>query len=520
MTALSLYDQGPFAPCPEPFNLAAYVLSAGRAVPDKTALEILAPRCSPERWSYRRLDQAVHATAGGLQAMGLAKGAVILMRLGNSVDFPILYLGAILGGFVPVPTSSQLTAGETRALIDDLSPDLVAFGQGCEVLDNLTCPRLLPDQVAALQQHPPGRTDLGDPGRVAYMIYTSGTSGRPRAVMHAHRAIWARRMMWQGWLGINADDRLLHAGAFNWTYTLGVGLMDPWANGATALIPGDGVSSAELAGLLAKHRATLFAAAPGIYRQMLKPGDLPHMPNLRHAIAAGEKLPPSLAESWRRLTGTHIYESLGMSECSTFISTAPPGPPRPGTTGKPQPGRRIAVLNTDDHCPVPLGQAGVLGIANHDPGLMLGYRGQPEETARKFAGEWFVTGDMVTMDAEGWITYLGRDDDMMNAGGYRVSPIEVETALNRHPAIIEAAAVSVEVKPGVEVIAAFYVADKALSDGILAAYCAENLARYKCPRLFVPLASLPKGANNKLRRGELRRQYQQIQQKEVGHDPA
>jgi len=96
----------------------------------------------------------------------------------------------------------------------------------------------------------------------------------------------------------------------------------------------------------------------------------------------------------------------------------------------------------------------------------------------------------------------------------------VETALNRHPAIIEAAAVSVEVKPGVEVIAAFYVADKALSDGILAAYCAENLARYKCPRLFVPLASLPKGANNKLRRGELRRQYQQIQQKEVGHDPA
>ena len=141
---------------------------------------------------------------------------------------------------------------------------------------------------------------------------------------------------------------------------------------------------------------------------------------------------------------------------------------------------------------------------------MLGYRNAPDETAAKFSGEWFLTGDTVSMDRHGYITYHGRNDDMMNAGGNRVSPIEVETILNHHPHIQETAAIAVEIKADTFVIAALYVSDIDLDDEELAAYCRKQLARYKCPRLFRRLDALPKGANNKLLRGVLRDKFKEM----------
>jgi acyl-coenzyme A synthetase/AMP-(fatty) acid ligase len=311
-------------------------------------------------------------------------------------------------------------------------------------------------------------------------------------------------MMWEDWYGLTADDRLLHAGAFNWTYTLGTGLMDPWAIGATALIPDPGLDRATLAQLIRDSRATIFAASPGVYRQLVKSGAPLDMPDLRHGLSAGEKLPAALEQAWEAATGKPIFEALGMSEVSTFISSSPAAPVHPGSSGRPQLGRRIAVLNPDGHQPQPVNTPGILAVSKRDPGLMLGYRHAPEETANRFQGEWFLTGDTVQMDENGYITYLGRDDDMMNAGGYRVSPIELETALNSHPDIAESAATAVEIKPDTFVIAAFYQSAVPLADADLAAFCAARLARYKCPRLFIRLDALPKGANNKLKRGDLR----------------
>jgi len=204
-----------------------------------------------------------------------------------------------------------------------------------------------------------------------------------------------------------------------------------------------------------------------------------------------------------------VHEALGMSECSTFISGSPAQPQTPGTAGRPQPGRRVAVLAPDGTKPVPVGTPGVLAVSHRDPGLMLGYRGAEAETAAKFRDEWFVTGDMVSMSGDGAITYLGRDDDMMNAGGYRVSPLEVEAALTTHPEIAEAAAVSVPVKQGAEVIAGVYTADHDLAQAALAGWCADRLARYKCPRIFRRVRELPKGANGKLRRNHLRETWEQ-----------
>ena len=419
---LSIFDKGAPPPCTQPFNLAAHVLAAGAATPDKIALSIVSPS-GAERWSFARMRAAVLGTATGLLRSGLKPGDILLMRLGNTVEFPVAFLGAIAAGVVPVPTSSQLTGREVQGILDHLRPAAILHDEGvaCPATD---IPVLSSDVMSLWHDLEPADFAKGDPERLAYIIYTSGTSGVPRAVGHAHRAIWARQMMMDGWYGLTAADRLMHAGAFNWTYTLGTGLMDPWTMGATALIPAAGVGHDQIALLLKRHEATIFAGAPGVYRNILKSAP-PPLPKLRHGLAAGEKLSEHIRQDWLAATGTPIFEAYGMSECSTFISACPGQPATGGALGRPQTGRRIALLD-EAGAPVPRGTPGVIAVHRTDPGLMLGYVGAPEATAAKYAGEWFLTGDQGVMDEDDQVHYLGRADDMMNAGGYRVSPLEVE----------------------------------------------------------------------------------------------
>lgn len=501
---LSIFDEGAALPCPAPFNLAAHVLAHAPAQPDKIALAILSPS-GAARWSFGRLEAAVLGVAGGVLARGLAPGAPVLLRLGNTVDFPIAFLGAIAAGLLPVPTAAQLTVPEITRLAAEIDPALVIAGDGVPLPDH-PAPVVNSATLEAMFDHAPASYDMGDPDRPAYMIYTSGSSGRPRGVIHAHRAVWARKMMWEGWYGLTHADRLLHAGAFNWTYTLGTGLLDPWAAGATALIPADGVPASALALLLKRHDATIFAAAPGVYRQMLKEPPALALPRLRHGLSAGEKLPEATRHAWHDATNTAIYEALGMSECSTFISGSPTRPAPPPASGYPQRGRRIAVLD-DDMAPVPRGAPGQLAVSTRDPGLMLGYWKAEDETAARLSGEWFLTGDMVEMAEDGAVTYLGRSDDMMNAGGFRVSPMEVEAALVHHPGLHEVAAVELRIKSDVSVIAAFYTGEPQDEDA-LKAYAAERLARYKQPRLYIHRDALPKGGNGKMNRKALRADWE------------
>ena len=500
----SLFDQGPPPPCPAPFNMAGYVLGQADALGDKLALSIVT-RDGAENWRYAQLSDAIRGTATGLLAQGLVPGDRVLMRLGNQVDFPITYLAALAADLIPVPTSSLLTAPEVTAITAEITPALIIAEPGVSLPDNTPCPVIGTETARGWHALPPASFGMGDPNRPGYIIYTSGTSGKPRAVTHAHRAIWARRMMWDGWYGLRPDDRLLHAGAFNWTYTLGTGLLDPWTIGATALIPGKGVTPAELPQLIAEHYATIFAAAPGVYRQMLRHA-IPALPHLRHGLSAGEKLSASTRDKWENTTGTAIFEAFGMSECSTFVSGAPAHPAPGGTLGYPQPGRRVAVLG--DTGPVPHNTPGTLAVSTRDPGLMLGYWSAPEDTRARLQGEWFLTGDTAQMAPDGALTYLGRDDDMMNAGGYRVSPIEVETVLNAHPHITECAAVEVTVKADTTIIALFYVAESTINPQDLDIFAALTLARYKMPRIYTPVRALPKGANGKLLRRQLRQTYE------------
>ncbi|OED47772.1 benzoate--CoA ligase [Rhodobacteraceae bacterium (ex Bugula neritina AB1)] len=494
---LSVFDQGPFAPCPSPFNLAAHVLRHAAQLGHKTALSVLNGNACDD-WSYARLQAAVRGTGTGLLRAGLKPGDVVLMRLGNTVEFPVAYLGAIAAGLVPVPTSSQLTEAETARIIAELAPAAVLRDPAVACASHRR--QISTPELQDMHDLPPCTYAMGDPERPAYAVYTSGTSGTPRAVVHAHRAVWARQMMIDGWYGLTEDDRLLHAGAFNWTYTLGTGLMDPWAAGATALIPAPGTPPEELPALLRSHRATIFAAAPGVYGKFLRGGTL-DLPDLRHGLCAGEKLSQHLHDAWKTATGRSLYEAFGMSECSTFISSSPTSPAQDGALGQPQPGRKVAILGADG--PVPFEQEGTIAIHRSDPGLMLGYLNAAAETAARYQGDWFLTGDQGAMSPDHQIRYLGRCDDMMNAGGYRVSPIEVETALNAHPGITQSGAAAVEVKQDTFVIAAFYTGPEELNTAELQAFASARLARYKQPRAYVHLDVLPTGANGKLLRRAL-----------------
>ena len=195
-----------------------------------------------------------------------------------------------------------------------------------------------------------------------------------------------------------------------------------------------------------------------------------------------------------------------MSECSTFISASPAHPGDGHALGRPQDGRRIAIVGPDG--PVPLDTEGTIAVHLSDPGLMLEYLGAPEETAARFQGDWFLTGDQGVMDAEGQVSYLGRADDMMNAGGFRVSPIEVEQCLSRLPGITAVGVAEVEIKPDVTVIAAFYTGPAPLDEARLRGYAEGALARYKQPRTYIHLAELPMGANGKILRRSLRQTFE------------
>ncbi len=500
---------------PAKFNMARYCLGAGaERAPEKTALIVVQDETAPpenaEQWTYGQLDETVRRIGAGLIVAGLKPGDRLMIRLPNTSAYALLFFGALAAGIVPLPASSQLTTEEANFLLVDSGAQAIAIADEFDMPTG-SAVRFDERDVAALMTHAPmadyADTNANDPG---YLVYTSGTSGQPKGVLHAHRAAWGRRPMYQGWYGIGSNDVVLHAGAFNWTYTLGVGLTDPWANGATTVLFTGEKNVQVWPHLLERYQATLFAAVPSLYRQILKYCNLSgvDLKSFRHGLTAGEALSPNLLENWLAATGTKLYEALGMSECSTYISTGPDMEIREGSPGKPQPGRCIATLDVDDadkNQPLAPGEIGLLAIHRSDPGLMLGYWNRPDEAALVYRGDWFVGGDLARFDEDGYLWYEGRADDVMNAMGYRVSPLEVETVLGTHPNIAEAGVCEVDVRADVSVIAAFVVLkDPGDADAAsILSHTARHLATYKHPREVVFVETLPRSANGKLLRREL-----------------
>jgi acyl-coenzyme A synthetase/AMP-(fatty) acid ligase len=485
-----------------PFNLAAFCLADNAARRSaKTAL-ILAGAAAESRLTYGEIDLAVRRLAAGFSSLGLAPGARVMIRRGNDLDYALSFFALIAAGLVALPASAQLTTEEVAFLLEDSGAEAVICPQG---LAAASARVIGAEDFARLAAFPPGayaETAADDP---AYLIYTSGTASRPKGVLHAQRVILGRAPMLDHWLGLNADDIVLHAGAMNWTYTLGVGLMDPFSRGATAVLYNGPPDPGVWPRLVARFQATIFAAVPGVYRQMLRAEGFSreNLASLRHGLTAGEALPPALRDSFVERTGKPLYEALGMSEISTYISSGPTTTVRAGSPGKPQPGRRVAILPLEEgETPLSSGETGLIAVHRSDPGLMLGYWRRPEAEAEIFRGEWFVGGDVAELDTEGYVWLHGRADDIMNAQGYRVSPAEVEAVLSHAPGVADVAAAERKVREGVSIICAFIVAapGAAPEEADLAAHCAAHLAAYKNPKKYVFLKSLPRTRNGKIAR--------------------
>jgi len=500
-------------PAPALYNIARACLSEHRKqTPDKVAFVVAHDPDDPgsdEIWTYADLEDAVLRLASALSGLGVTRGDRVMLRLGNSSTLAMLFLAATAIGAVAIPLSSQLTGDDIAFMASDTEPELIVVAPGLPIGNAAETSRILAEAQVLVRAQMAVPVDYADTAAddPAYLVYTSGATSRPKGVVHAHRALWGRRPMYEDWYGISSEDVVLHAGTLNWTYTLGTGFLDPLANGATSVVYSGDRTGGIWPGLIERFGATLFAGVPTVFRQIVKYAPLSpeRMPTLRHGLAAGEPLPKAVADDWFASTGRQILEAFGMSEISTYISTPSTDLPRSGSPGRPQAGRAVAILPEDGSTePVGRGETGFLSVHRSDPGLMVGYWNRPDEDP--FRGDWFVTGDLASMDADCFIWPKGRGDDVMKILGYRVSAAEVEAALVAAPGVAEAAAIAVEARPGVSIIRAFVVGsgENRLDPENLREFAKQHLAAYKVPHEIVVVGALPRTSNGKIQRARLR----------------
>jgi acyl-coenzyme A synthetase/AMP-(fatty) acid ligase len=524
----------PFPPwewrIPERFNIgvACTDVHVRAAVAEREAVVVDDDVAGTRSLTYRELAERTSRVAAVLRTLGVGVGDRVLIRLPNCLEYGTAFLGTLKRGAIAVPTSTMLTRDEVEYLARDsgavamvtdaatwramhagleASPALrhvLVVGRGADARGTRIEVHDFDRRVAGAEPDAPHDTRAEDP---AYLVYTSGTTGYPKGVLHAHRALLGRQPSSEYWFDFDArGDRVLHAGKYNWTYVLGTGLMDPLYRGHTAIVCEGAMDAASWPRRIARHRATIFIAVPTVYRQILQKTLAigADVPTLRHCMSAGEQLPAQVLDEWRARFGLAIYEGLGMTECSYYLCATRSRPIRPGSAGFAQPGHAITLRDPATWSEVADDAEGMMCIPRDDPGLMLRYWNQPEETARAFHGDWFLTGDYARRDADGYVWFLGRKDDLINTFGYRVSPFEVERVLKGHPDVGEVAAVGEEVGPGKIVVAAYVIAraGAALGPDAVLAYAREHLASYKAPRIVYLVDDFPRTRNGKvLRRG-------------------
>ncbi len=522
---------------PEQFNIGEACIRPADdpASADKPAIIVDNEITGVSALTYAQLAQQVKRFAAFLQSGVTARGDRVLIQLPNCLPYPVGFLGAVYAGRVAVPASVLLTVEELVFLINDsgaclavldaeLQPELDQIASSCPALRSIvwvnSSPHAVPvgpgvqskvaafhwkacvDGVQEASDHE--STASEDP---AYLVYTSGTTGYPKGLLHAHRALLGRMPASQYWFDFQGDnDRILHSGKFNWTYVLGTALMDPLSQGKTVVVYEGSVHADVWPALISKHGCTIFIGVPTLFRQILQKTSAGQetVPTLRHCMSAGEHLSDEVLAQWKHRFGREIYEAVGMSECSYYLSHHVGLPVRPGSAGKPQPGHEITLL--DEHLqPVSIGKEGMICIPETDPGLFLEYWQLPEETAKSRSDGYFLTGDYARQDADGYFWFLGRKDDLINSFGYRISPVEVERVLKSHPAVADCAVVGQEVdKDKVIVVACVIAREGALVDesGILT-FAAEHLAAYKLPKKVTFMAEFPRTRNGKVLRRQL-----------------
>jgi len=460
----------------------------------------------------------VHDGAARLASMlaghGVRRGDRVLLALPDGVEFAWAFLGCVRLGALAVPVNPQLPADDHRVLAADCRAGAAVCDDGLAerfsdhvVLRSST----LAAARAAHDPHPAVAVAQGDP---AYAQYTSGTTGAPRAAVHRHGDPLAYAAAFSDpALGLGVGDVVLSVSKMYFAYGLGNSLFFPLLSGARAVVHPGRPSALDIASLVSRHGATVLFAVPTFYANLLREAPAMAGGSLRLAVSAGERLPASLAERTSDLLGCPVVDSLGSTEVGQAFASGTVGLVPSGALGRALPPYEVAVRDDDGRDLAP-GATGMLWVRG--PTVLLEYLGQPEATAAAFDGDdgdgdgrWLRTGDLASLDGDGFLTHHGRADDMEMVGGISVGPQEIEDLVRLHPAVSEVAVVAVADGDGASRLQAFVVPapDVAADDALaaeLTALARSRLAAFKVPRSVTFVEALPRTPTGKLRRFVLR----------------
>ena len=509
---------------PDRFNFARDVVDQWAATPGRPALVWCDDAGRERRFTFDDIMRASCRFANLLAAHGVGKGDRVVVMLPRRPEWQIAMVGALRAGAIPIPCIDMLTAkdiayrvahsGAVAAVTTAAST--AKFGDAGRFRLRASVGAadgwLELDAALAAQPQTFDAVSLAaaDP---AIMYYTSGSTGNPKGVTHAAHAIWAWRVSAWYWLDLRPDDLMWCTADTGWSKAGTSILFGPWSCGAQVLFYDGRFDPRLRLELAARHGVTVFcAAATELRRLVAEDFSGLDLPALRLAVSAGETVNPEVVRRWVEKTGVPLLDGYGQTETLMTVLNYACLPVKPGSMGQPLPGTEVALL-TPDRTHAPAGAAGELAIRLPHPQVMLGYWQEPAKTAAAKVAvdgvEYWLTGDIVRRDADGYLFYEGRADDVISSAGYRIGPMEVENALIEHPAVQESAAVASPDAERGEVVKAFVVLrpGRAPSDALareLQEHVKRVTAPYKYPRRIEFVAELPKTASGKLRRRDLR----------------
>jgi benzoate-CoA ligase family protein len=484
-------------------------------------------RADGRRWTYREVLALVEKFGNGLADLGVRPGDRVVVLLGDSVEFAVAYFGTMRTGAVAVLCNPALRQADFELFIKESDPKVVVVEAaiGREVLSALHQVEREPF-LAAVRGAFPGASEWeswlarfgtkcepyeASGENPAFWLWTSGSTGHPRAAIHRHRD-WGPCIEGyaKGVLRMNSTDTCFSAAKAFHAYGLGNGTVFPLAVGArTVYLRGRPTPEAVFSRLV-EDRPTLFFGVPTMYAQLLAHADreaVPELPVLRHCVSAGEPLPGELYRRWHRRFGIEILDGIGSTEVLHIYLSARAGKVRPGSVGAPVEGYAVRVVD-EHHRDVPVGQLGDLWV--RAPSLAAGYhRGSGESPLRLHDG-WFDTGDKLYGDADGFYWYVGRADDMFKSSAEWVSPTVVESRIIEHPMVLESAVVGRTDSNGLLRPRAFVVLKPGHSPTEelrreLQGWLRDRLPHYAVPHWLEFLPDLPKSSTGKLLRYQLRK---------------
>ena len=492
------------------------VLAAGNARP---ALRIVREGGGEVTLSYAELSERSSRVASYLRLRGVARGDAVLVMLPVEVALWEVMLAAIKLGVTILPSSAQLTAADLADRIVRAGVrHVITTAAEAEKLSGLggSFTRLvagdapagwtsLHEALAAPSAFAPdGVTRAGDP-LLAY--FTSGTTARPKLVVHTHGSYPAGQLAMMYWLGLREGDVHQNISSPGWAKHAGSSFFAPFNAGATVVADASPRFSEErLFDVFSRAGVNTLCAPPTVWRRLITRDLGPRPAGLHDLASAGEPLHPEVIERVRAAWGLTIRDGFGQTETTALIGNTPGQPVRPGSMGRPLPGYDVTVIDAGGR---ECGEGELaVRLAPGPLGLMAGYADDPERTAAVTAGGLYRTGDQVTRDEAGYVWHVGRGDDVFKSSDYRISPFELESVLMEHPAVAEAAVVPAPdalrhaVPKAFVALAPGYAPGAAVAREILQ-FCRDNLAPYKRVRR-IEIADLPRTVNGKIRRAELR----------------